>query len=84
MNLLRPIFELHYAQRMMIAGGVMVVIGFFGFALEQNRKFTTLRSNEGREREMTGLSQNELDPEEDHKQRSCSKTARQPRWLLDS
>ena len=37
MNLLGPILDLHYAQWMMIAGGVLVVIGFFGFALYQNR-----------------------------------------------
>ena len=37
MNLFGPLFDLHYAEWMMIAGGVLVVIGFFGFAFSQNR-----------------------------------------------
>jgi hypothetical protein len=37
MNLLIPIFDLHYAQRMMTAGGILVVVGFFGFAIDQTR-----------------------------------------------
>jgi hypothetical protein len=36
MNLFPPLLDLHYAQWIMIAGGVLVVIGFFGFALNQN------------------------------------------------
>lgn len=37
MSVLDPLFELQYAQWMMIVGGVLVVIGFFGFALDQNK-----------------------------------------------
>ena len=37
MNLLDPLFDLHYAEWMMIAGGALVVIGFSGFAFDQNR-----------------------------------------------
>jgi hypothetical protein len=37
MNVLNPLFELQYPQWMMMAGAVLVVIGFFGFAFDQNR-----------------------------------------------
>jgi hypothetical protein len=37
MNVLNPLFELQYPQWMMIAGGLFVVIGFFGFAFVENR-----------------------------------------------
>lgn len=31
------LLDIHYAEWMMIAGGVLAVIGFFGLAFDQNR-----------------------------------------------
>ena len=51
MNLLAPLLNLHYAQWLMIAGGVFVVIGFFGFALYQNRNLPPEMADDTPERD---------------------------------
>jgi type VI protein secretion system component VasF len=44
--MLRLLFELEYPHWMMVAGAVLVVLGFIGFAFSQNKDLEPINSRQ--------------------------------------